>query len=380
MPIRGRPTIGIDASRAVSAAPTGTEAYSAHLIRALVPLLAPDHDLRLYTREAPERPLHDPLPAGTSVETQAVKTAVIPFPRLWTHVRLSWEMLRRPPDLLFVPSHVLPVVRPKRTLVTVHDLGYLASPKRIRRRSGATWRRVPGGTSAWLPTSWRTPSRRATPSSRPMGHRPRGSPWSIPGYEPDLAPVTDPAALTAVRQRYGIPGDYVLFIGRIQPRKNLARLIEAFARVHGRPSRPKPGAGGATGLAGGADPGARGGAGTGRQRAASPAIIAAEDKAALISGARVFAYPSLYEGFGFPALEAQACGTPLLASNTSSLPEVAGEGGLLVDPEDTDAIAGGLRRLLEESGAAPHADRTGIRESASLLVGACRAAGARHRG
>ena len=68
-----------------------------------------------------------------------------------------------------------------------------------------------------------------------------------------------------------------------------------------------------------------------------------------VAGALVFAYPSLYEGFGFPALEAQACGTPLLTSTTSSLPEVAGQGALLVDPQDTAALAQGLRRLLEDS-------------------------------
>jgi glycosyltransferase involved in cell wall biosynthesis len=79
-----------------------------------------------------------------------------------------------------------------------------------------------------------------------------------------------------------------------------------------------------------------------------PGYVAEADKAALISGAQVFAYPSLYEGFGFPVLEAQACGVPLLASNTSSLPEVIGDGGLLVDPLDTSAIAAGLVRLLDD--------------------------------
>jgi len=347
MPIRGRPTIGIDASRAVSVVPTGTEAYSAHLIRALVPLLAPDHDLQLYTREAPALPLHDPLPAGVSVETQAVKTAVIPFPRLWTHVRLSWEMLRRPPDLLFVPSHVLPVVRPKRTLVTVHDLGYRrfpdAHPPSQRRYLEASTRWNVRVATHILADSVAT--RDAVIDA--YGTSPERITVVYPGYEPDLAPVTDLDVLAAVRKRYGIECDYVLFIGRIQPRKNLARLIEAFARV--RADHP-----GLTLVLAGpqgwlAEPIRRRVAELGLTDSVRfPGFIAAEDKAALISGARVFAYPSLYEGFGFPALEAQACGTPLLASNTSSLPEVAGEGGLLIDPEDTDAIADGLRRLLED--------------------------------
>ena len=79
-----------------------------------------------------------------------------------------------------------------------------------------------------------------------------------------------------------------------------------------------------------------------------PGYIAENDKAALISGASIFAYPSLYEGFGFPILEAQACGTPLLTSNTSSLPEVAGEGAIFINPEDEKTISAGLQQLLED--------------------------------
>src|SRR5512142_2509855 len=107
--------IGIDASRALRATRTGTEAYSLHLIRALIEA-APDDLLRLY---APAAPPHGLLPEAANVQWR-----VIPFPRLWTHVRLSAEMLRRPPAVLFVPAHVLPLVHPRRSLVTVHDLGY----------------------------------------------------------------------------------------------------------------------------------------------------------------------------------------------------------------------------------------------------------------
>jgi glycosyltransferase involved in cell wall biosynthesis len=168
-----------------------------------------------------------------------------------------------------------------------------------------------------------------------------------PGFDAALEPIHDAQALAEVRARYGISGDYILFIGRIQPRKNLTHLIEAFARIaavdqgltlvlagpQGWLSEPIVAQVGARGLTG---------------RVSFPGYVAAEDKAALISGARLFAYPSLYEGFGFPVLEAQACGTPLLTSTTSSLPEVAGEGGLLVDPQDVDAIAEGLDRLLQD--------------------------------
>jgi glycosyltransferase involved in cell wall biosynthesis len=115
--------IGIDASRAVVARRTGTETYSLRLICNLM-ALGTGHRLRLYTNGQP--------PAGLFVGDLAaanVELRSIPFPRLWTHLRLSAEMAVRPPTVLFVPAHVLPLIHPRRSVVTVHDLGYLAYPE-----------------------------------------------------------------------------------------------------------------------------------------------------------------------------------------------------------------------------------------------------------
>ncbi len=330
------PTIGIDASRALSAAPTGTEGYSYHLIRALLPQLDAQYRTRLYFRSAPDP---DAFPGA--------ELRVIPFPRLWTHVRLSWEMVHRAPDMLFVPAHVLPPVRPKRTLVTIHDLGYRYFPEAHPRRQ-----------RLYLEWSTRWNARVAdhiladscaTRDALVQEYGIAASKITVayPGYNSDLAPVRDARILAAVQARYGISGPYILFIGRLQPRKNLVRLIEAFARL--APDRPALSlvlAGPAGWLAEPIRARVRDLELEGR--VLFPGYIAEADKAALLSGAHVFAYPSLYEGFGFPVLEAQACGIPLLASNTSSLPEVVGDGGLLVDPLDTSAIAEGLARLLDD--------------------------------
>ncbi len=337
--------IGIDASRALSCAPTGTEAYSYHLIRALVPLLRDRHTVRLYHREP--RPQHIGA-SNAGLPWSDAEDRVIPFPRLWTHVRLSWEMLCAPPDLLFVPAHVLPLIRPRRTLVTVHDLGYRAFPEAHPARQ----RRYLELSTRWnvqTATHILADSR----ATRQTIVETYGTPTEkitvlYPGYEPDLAPTRDPETLTRVRRRYGIPGEYILFLGRIQPRKNLARLIKAFGAIaQDYPHLTLVLAGPTGWLAEPIVAGAR--ALNLGDRVRFPGYIAPEDKAALISGARLFAYPSLYEGFGFPILEAQACGTPLLTGTTSSLPEVAGEGGLLIDPEDTGAIARGLGQLLEDT-------------------------------
>jgi glycosyltransferase involved in cell wall biosynthesis len=337
--------IGIDASRAISSKPTGTEAYSYHLIRALVPLLSDRHAVRLYF-SAP--PLSESGSGSAGAWWGDAEAHTIPFPRLWTHVRLSWEMLRQPPDLLFVPAHVLPLARPRRTLVTVHDLGYHAFPEAHPRRQ-RHYLEVSTRWNVHIATHILADSDATrTAITHVYSVRPEKITVVHPGYAPDLRPVRDQQELERVRQRYAIPGTYLLYLGRIQPRKNLIRLVEAFAAIasqhpdltlvlagpRGWLSDPIIGRIKTLGL---------------DQRVCFPGYVRAEDKAALISGARVFAYPSLYEGFGFPVLEAQACGTPLLTSTTSSLPEVAGEGGLLVDPQDVAAIAEGLSCLLEDT-------------------------------
>ena len=330
-------TIGIDASRAVSALPTGTEGYSYHLIQALVPRLRPTSDVRLYFRALP--------PAGLFPDTEH---RVIPFPRLWTHLRLSWEMVRRPPDLLFVPSHVLPLVRPRRTVVTIHDLGYRYFPEahppaqRLYLHLSTRWNaRVADQIIADSEATRRALIREYDVPAEKIA-------VVYPGYDRSLHPLRDERRREDTLTRYGIDGPYILHLGRIQPRKNLVRLVDAFMRVY--PDHPDLllVLAGPTGWL--AEPirtrvealGLRG-------RVLFPGYIREEDKAALISGALCFAFPSLYEGFGFPVLEAQACGVPILTSNTSSLPEVAGEGALLISPVDTEAIAQGLTRLLEDN-------------------------------
>ena len=337
--------IGIDASRAISDQPTGTEAYSYHLIRSLVPVLSDRHDVRLYFRAQPTG-RSGSLPSDAWWGEAEVR--VIPFPSLWTHVRLSWEMLQAPPGLLFVPAHVLPPARPRRTLVTLHDLGYRAfpdaHPPRQRRYLELSTRWNVHAATHILADSEAT--RAAIVDA--YGAGPEKITVVYPGYASDLHPVRDPRQLERVSRRYAIPGAYILYLGRIQPRKNLLRLVEAFAGIASHyPDLTLVLAGPVGWLA---EPiTARVQAlGLGR-RVQFPGYIAAEDKGTLISGAHLFAYPSLYEGFGFPVLEAQACGTPLLTSTTSSLPEVAGEGGLLVDPEDVDAISEGLTRLVEDT-------------------------------
>jgi glycosyltransferase involved in cell wall biosynthesis len=159
------------------------------------------------------------------------------------------------------------------------------------------------------------------------------------------------AAIESARRRHGIVGPYVLFVGGIEPRKNLEHLVLAFARSDARHLTLV--------LAGGPvpwfpkaferlesmieqlPPGVQG-------RIVMTGYVGERDKLALLSGAMLLAYPSIYEGFGFPVLEGFAAGVPVLTSNVSSLPEVAGDAAMMVDPNDVDAIAAGLSELVAD--------------------------------
>jgi glycosyltransferase involved in cell wall biosynthesis len=168
------------------------------------------------------------------------------------------------------------------------------------------------------------------------------------GRDETLARVNDPQIIAATKAKYGITDDYLLYLGTLQPRKNLVRLVDAFhMAIASRPNEAlKLVIAGPKGwlyadiLAkvqrlGLAD------------RVIFPGYVAAADKAALLSGALAYVFPSLYEGFGLPVLEAMACGVPVLTSRVSSLPEVAGQAALLVDPHDTTKIAAGLSQLMD---------------------------------
>ena len=352
--------IGVDASRACVAERTGTEQYSAALLRALMALGTP-HRWRLY---APGPPPEDLLPLPPRWEWRA-----LPLPRLWTHARLSWELLRHPVNALFVPAHVVPLLHPRRTAVTVHDLGYLHVPEAhagwsrryldgSTRWSVSTARKViavSGATRNDLVASLRVPAEKIT-----VVHH---------GVRAGLRrpPEEDIAATLAER---GIAPPYVLFLGTVQPRKNLARLIRAFAGVvaAGLPHRLV--VAGRTGwltegiLAAARAPGLAG-------RVHFAGYVPDGDLPALYAGADAFVLPSLYEGFGMPALEAMACGTPVIASNTTSLPEIVGDAGLLVDPLDEPALARAMIALLTDSARRARLAAAGLRRAASFTWERC---------
>jgi glycosyltransferase involved in cell wall biosynthesis len=359
--------IGIDASRATAARRTGTETYSLHLIRELL-TMPTEHRWRLYFSQAPAPGL---LPG-------LAEQRVIPFPRLWTHVRLSWEMFNQPPDVLFVPSHVLPLVHPRRSVVTVHDLGYHYYPQ-----AHTLFQNL------YLRWSTRFNARNATrvladseATRRDLVHY-YGVPEDkiavvYPGRDEALAPVTGAEVLAEVRARYDIPGPYLLYVGTLHPRKGLGFLVNAFASNVYSPASNLQSLFSNLHLVLAGQKGwlyddlfAQVKRLNLAERVLFPGYVPDADLPALLSGALAFVFPSLYEGFGFPVLEAMACGTPVVCSDGSSLPEVAGDAALRVDPRDAEDLADALARIVTDEGLRDDLVERGFQQAARFSWRRC---------
>jgi glycosyltransferase involved in cell wall biosynthesis len=346
--------IGVDASRVTRPRRTGTENYSLHVLRHL---LAQDqrNAYRLYLSQA--------LPAGLLPIGPRTSHKVIRLPRLWTQVGLSGEMLVSPPDVLFVPSHVLPLVTPIRSVVVVYDVGHRFFPRAH-------------GVLEWLYVEWairrhvRVATRLLTiseASKRDLVRLYAADPARIDVAYPAVDERFKPAnhdEIARVRARYELDKPYVLHLGTIKPRKNLPSLVRAFALAR-LPSDSLLVLGGTTTF-GAADVERAVDETATSSRVRRLGYVADADLPALYSGAAAVAIVSLYEGFGMPALEALACGAPLVASNRGSLPEIVGDAGILVDPLDVGSIAGGLERVVGDASLAHALRAAGPRRAADF--------------
>lgn len=332
--------IGIDGRLANEARRAGVGNYATGVLDALGRL---DNDLRLRVYLDAEPREGFPLPPDTA------EFVVLPKTRFWTHRALAPALRQTPPDVFYEPVMQRPYGCPCPAVATVHDLAFFpfGAYFPLRRRWVLRWQAryvsrraahlvaVSGATRQDMELRLRVPSQRIT--------------VAYEGFHAVFGERQTEEAIAAARARYGLPERYVLYVGRLQPRKNLIRLVEAFETICSRRAElPQH-----LVLAG--SPGwmtrplfQHIGDSPVRDRIQVTGFVEEADLPALIQGADVLSLVSLWEGFGLPALEAMAGGTAVLAANCSSLPEVVGEGGVLVDPMDTQAIADALERLLAD--------------------------------
>ncbi len=268
-------------------------------------------------------------------------------------VRIAWEQVAAPallardrPNVLLCPLNVVPLLAPCPTVVTIHDLAFLRVPEHFRPAK----RRYLAALTRW--------------SVRRAAHVLTVSEWTrqeviallgvapskvtaVPnGRDPALQPP-DPAAVAAFRARAGLPDQFLLYVGTLEPRKNLLALIHAYAAVREEIKMPLVLAGGKgwlyepifdlvseLGLA---------------DWVRFPGFVAPADLPLWYGAATAFVYLSVYEGFGLPPLEAMQFGTPVLTASTTSLPEVVGDAALTVDPHSVPAISAALQRLASDA-------------------------------
>ena len=256
---------------------------------------------------------------------------------------LPFEVKRSSPDLIHYPNFNMPLAGGKPVVVTIHDLIYYlnfgACPNRLAYLYARfMFKRVVKKAQKIIAVSEFTKKEIV----RHLGVEEKKVAVIYHGVSPLYRPVEGLTRKTAL-SRYGIKGGYVFYVGTHQPRKNLVRLVQAFVSIKDKEHQLV--------IAGKIDPrraelynivkekGLEG-------RILFIGFVPEEDLPALYSGAAAFVFPSLSEGFGRPPLEAMACGAPVVSSNVTSLPEVVGDAGILVDPADAGAIADGIDRLL----------------------------------
>ena len=323
------------------------------------------HDYRLFVAGASAAQL--PAPPAPNFSWRATPLSPRWLARLWHRARLPLpiELITGRVDLLHATDFTLPPTLPgTRTLLTVHDLSFVRVPQAaspplkayldtVVPRSVVRADHILADSAATkrdLIELYHTPAAKIS-----VLHS---------GVDKRYKPIGEQAHIRSVRARYGLgDGEYILSVGTVQPRKNYARVIEALARLRAQGHELHYAIAGGKGWLDGeiADAIKRAGLG---DHVSLLGFVDDADLPALYSGARMTVMVSLYEGFGFPVLESMACGTPVLASNISSLPEVAGRAALLVDPYDVDAIAHAMAALDSDSNLRARLVAAGFKQAA----------------
>lgn len=353
---------------------SGAREVLLNLVRALICADGPEHYVLYFAHEEPEATLvaHERL----SPRVRAVRTTVPMFPT-WRRVLRGHSYWRRQlvRDRIDVFHHTyfpLPagVERVSRTVLTLHDLIQRGMPEAYTapRRWFTNLTQPPALRRAnaivVVSEAVREDLRRFHPELDPA--KVHVVPNAVgEAYLARGAGAPTPAARARVRDRYGLPAEYLLGVGHLEPRKNWARLIRAYAALRRRRGPDVP----PMVVVGGAnwkfdDIYEAAETGEARESVIFTGFVQEEDLPEVYAGARAFAYPSLYEGFGIPVLEAMACGVPVLTSNVTALPEIAGDAALLVDPYDVDAMADGLERLVSDPDLRPRLVERGFKNVA----------------
>jgi len=369
-------TIGIDASRANLLHKTGTEWYSFYLIKNLAEI-DKTNTYRLYLNKPPRPELVEAIEDNQNFSFKLLEW---PFFSFWTLGRLTWEMLWRRPDVLFVPAHTLPLFGPRRTLNTIHDIAFVRAHNLYRAVEAKT--SLVGGRRLinffvklltlgryrsdsvdylyWSTAFALRHARKIIAVSEftkqeILNLYPKTSADKIVvihnGYNDKLYRQIQatPAKIAAVLDKYALETPYFLYVGRLEKKKNISTLVESFAFLRENYPEIK------------AKLVLIGDAGFGfdeikyiieefdlNDKVVMPGWVAEEDMPYILNAAAAFIFPSKHEGFGIPVLQALACGIPTAVSDLSVLREVAGDAVLYFDQNDKTLVAEAMKQILTD--------------------------------
>ena len=320
--------IGIDARWAFKETKTGIEEYAYRLLEALTRIHIGGKTFLLYKDKSDQNTLGFKLPNNFKIKEMWAPTA-------WSQTRLTLEMLFFQPDVLFVTGHVLPFISPKKTIVTIHGLEYEYFPEYY-----------PEKFLQYLRWSTKYAVKHAYKIIA-VSNATKNDLVKLYNVHPDKIRVIHHGFTTA--GRFLLANDrrlqptnhqqepYLLYIGRIETKKNILGILAAYEILKEKYRLPhqlilagKPGYGYRH---------IKSKIKNCKFEILSLGYVTEQKKWELLSGADAFLFPSFYEGFGLPILEAQALGVPVITANVSSMPEVAGEGGVFVDPKQPEEIA-----------------------------------------
>jgi len=324
--------IGIDASRYSHETATGVEWYSYQIINGIISESLKQEDCEIVLYSSKNIPIPEEFEG-----LKRIRKRIMPMKRFWTLLRLSKEIRENPPDVLFIPSHTLPLCHPRFSVITIHDVAFKYLPKSYS--IIAKW---------YLNWSTKFASKKASRIIVPSESTKKDlieffdcSPHKIEVIHHGFKSHRKSAHYVP---KHKIDSPYIFSIGRIESKKNLTRLIEAFKNFS--ESRPEY----KLVLAGKEGFGSKEIFAKVKELSLGNKVVFTgyvdeDEKSCLYENCEFFVFPSFYEGFGYPLLEAFHYGKPILTSHVSCLPEIAGDAALYFDPFDTATIVQALEKI-----------------------------------
>lgn len=324
-----------------------------------------------------------------------------PFHFFWTQLRLSWEMLIKSPDVLFIPAHTLPFIHPKKSLITIHDIAFererwMYSHEKLGPESNS-WHKILNllvkfftfgkyGANILDYHSWSARfallnARKVITvshfSKKDIINQFKINPSKIKviynGYNRGIyKPIEDNKKVAETLESYGIAPPYLLYIGRLEKKKNTPALVEAYAVMKEENKHIKH----KLVLVGDASHGYDEVKYVIREYNLDDDVIITGwvpelDMPYLYSAAAAFIFPSLYEGFGIPLLQAMACGIPVAASQTTSIPEIAGGAAVYFNPKSVKSIADAMAKIINQAGLREYLIKKGLVRAANFSWEKC---------